>query len=299
MKVRNMMLTKKIVRLVVLALTAVALCACQSSSTRSSTGSISGPPSIPGSVPTGSSPATGSDQGQSPDAQLPTQGRGHHGQEGRRVGKENDNSAGKQSGEGQNEGSRTEGKTDDEILAEALKAFDKSTKDWQQPDPAQQAGQQPAGQGQTETAHQRTMTQGEHHAQLDNALNERFTKFDELMRGERQKVARRDNEDGVGGYGSDNSDYADSEGDPLQTALIDDSPGPPDNASEGDVKGEAIGRERETKDIVRAPPPPDVGDGRGDDVIARQLREAAMKEQDPELRERLWDEYRKYKGGAA
>ena len=33
-----------------------------------------------------------------------------------------------------------------------------------------------------------------------------------------------------------------------------------------------------------------------DDIVAKQLREAALSEEDPELRERLWDEYRKYKG---
>ena len=44
--------------------------------------------------------------------------------------------------------------------------------------------------------------------------------------------------------------------------------------------------------------PPDVGDGEDDDVVARQLREAAMKEDDPELREKLWDEYREYKKSA-
>jgi hypothetical protein len=33
-----------------------------------------------------------------------------------------------------------------------------------------------------------------------------------------------------------------------------------------------------------------------DDIVAKQLREAALAEEDPELRERLWDEYRKYKG---
>ena len=33
-----------------------------------------------------------------------------------------------------------------------------------------------------------------------------------------------------------------------------------------------------------------------DDIIAKQLREAALAEEDPELRERLWEEYRKYKG---
>ncbi len=32
-----------------------------------------------------------------------------------------------------------------------------------------------------------------------------------------------------------------------------------------------------------------------DDIISRQLREAALAEEDPELRERLWEEYRKFK----
>jgi hypothetical protein len=32
-----------------------------------------------------------------------------------------------------------------------------------------------------------------------------------------------------------------------------------------------------------------------DDVVARQIREAAEKEEDPVLRERLWEEYDRYK----
>jgi hypothetical protein len=43
--------------------------------------------------------------------------------------------------------------------------------------------------------------------------------------------------------------------------------------------------------------PADVGDGKDDDVVARQLREAAMKEKDPAIREKLWQEYRDYKKG--
>ena len=45
------------------------------------------------------------------------------------------------------------------------------------------------------------------------------------------------------------------------------------------------------------PLPPDRPDARDDDVVARQLREAAMAEKDPELRESLWEEYRRYKSG--
>lgn len=43
------------------------------------------------------------------------------------------------------------------------------------------------------------------------------------------------------------------------------------------------------------PAPDDVPSGQDDDIVARQLREAAENESDPELREKLWDEYRDYK----
>ena len=42
--------------------------------------------------------------------------------------------------------------------------------------------------------------------------------------------------------------------------------------------------------------PEDIGDGQGDDIVLRQIREAALKETNPVLREKLWDEYRKIKG---
>lgn len=47
---------------------------------------------------------------------------------------------------------------------------------------------------------------------------------------------------------------------------------------------------------ARYPPPDDIPNGNDDDVVARQLREAAMREPDPAVREKLWEEYRKYKG---
>jgi len=47
----------------------------------------------------------------------------------------------------------------------------------------------------------------------------------------------------------------------------------------------------------RSNTPDDIPDGSDDDVIARQLREAAEKETDPELQKKLWEEYRRYKSG--
>ena len=42
-------------------------------------------------------------------------------------------------------------------------------------------------------------------------------------------------------------------------------------------------------------PVADIPTGNDDDVIARQLREAAEAEADPQVKEKLWEEYRKYK----
>jgi len=43
--------------------------------------------------------------------------------------------------------------------------------------------------------------------------------------------------------------------------------------------------------------PDDIPDANDDDIIARHLREAAMQEEDPVLKHKLWEEYRKYKKG--
>ncbi|MCK7598490.1 hypothetical protein M0G74_14510 [Microbulbifer sp. CAU 1566] len=75
--------------------------------------------------------------------------------------------------------------------------------------------------------------------------------------------------------------------------------GPEQNNSSGQATGPGLptkGRKGEfnhtnTATVV----PADIPSGDDDDVVARQIREAAMRESDPELQERLWEEYRKYK----
>ncbi len=51
-----------------------------------------------------------------------------------------------------------------------------------------------------------------------------------------------------------------------------------------------------SEEEIRERTPEDVPVMVDDDIIAKQLREAALAEDDPALRERLWEEYRKYKG---
>jgi hypothetical protein len=60
-----------------------------------------------------------------------------------------------------------------------------------------------------------------------------------------------------------------------------------ERAEQGDTSresGEGAGRDQER-----------YGSGEDDDIVARQLREAAEKETDPELKEKLWKEYEEYK----
>jgi hypothetical protein len=64
----------------------------------------------------------------------------------------------------------------------------------------------------------------------------------------------------------------------------------------GGMGGASSGGGSMPKNTAKYPPPADIPDGDDDDVVARQLREAAMREPDPAVREKLWDEYRKYKG---
>ena len=43
--------------------------------------------------------------------------------------------------------------------------------------------------------------------------------------------------------------------------------------------------------------PEDIPSPQGDDIVAQQLREAAIAEKDPELQAKLWEEYKRYKEG--
>jgi hypothetical protein len=59
---------------------------------------------------------------------------------------------------------------------------------------------------------------------------------------------------------------------------------------DGAAGGADTGQAQDGVPAGSRPPPQD------DDIVARQLREAAEKETDPELKKRLWEEYWRYKG---
>ncbi len=124
-----------------------------------------------------------------------------------------------------------------------------------------------------------SQTEEEHRRRLDRDLNRSLAEFDERLRREQAEL--------------------DEEA----------SRAAAQRAAQGGGGNIAVGRQVGLRPTTA--PPPDAGSGGGDqpdlargeripsgeddDVVARQLREAAQKEQDPELRKKLWEEYRAYK----
>jgi len=143
-----------------------------------------------------------------------------------------------------------------------------------------------------------TMTAAEQVAILDERLDRGTDEFDDLIVRERGIIRRTAKSGpGTGERASGQAPEAYGAG-----AGVGDGPAyrVPPMAGGGGGRGGAMPREVYDADIPQQTavyaPPADIPDGNDDDVVARQLREAAMREPDPALREKLWDEYRKYKG---
>ena len=166
-------------------------------------------------------------------------------------------------------------------------------------------GHAPPDIGDVGETHRGTETDEEKRAGLDDELRATLRELDELLLREQELVeesreaAESSSSDGGGaeGGGEDSGASAadDREGE--------DSAGTPDGGAAGGLPDVPLppptGTPAGGATTGRAPRPPDVGDGRDDDIVARQLREAAQNEKDPALREKLWDEYRAYKHGAS
>jgi hypothetical protein len=167
------------------------------------------------------------------------------------------------------------------------------------------------------------MTPEDRRAQIDRRFDETFAVFDARMRKEQETISqeragRAGSAGAVGGTESGDETMAGAGGEAAGAGAGDGEEGAGagdegegGEGDGGDGSGEAGGVENDGSGqpgggggVGGGGPkgggaaggvPSDIPDGRDDDIVARQLREAAMKETDPELRERLWEEYRKYK----
>jgi hypothetical protein len=172
------------------------------------------------------------------------------------------------------------------------------------------------------------VTHEDRRAQIDRRFDETFAVFDERMRSEQEAVSREraaragstSSTNDQEGQGGDDEEAAGGEGDG-KGGSSGEGEGPGDGSGEGGEGGDgrvastgtsggegeqAGGSGQQTGGgggvgggarggSGPSTVPADIPDGKDDDIVARQLREAAMKETDPELRERLWEEYRQYK----
>lgn len=156
------------------------------------------------------------------------------------------------------------------------------------------------------------MTAEDKRAQIDRRFDETFAVFDERMRKEQETISQERASRGGGSgpaggvAGAAESGYGQSgEGEEGEGMAGEDPYGAEGSpGSRGESAGQRSGEQGGGGGVGGGGPlggsgpntvPADIPDGRNDDIIARQLREAAMKETDPELRERLWEEYRQYK----
>ena len=125
---------------------------------------------------------------------------------------------------------------------------------------------------------------------LGQVLDESLGDFDDVLLEEQQEIASvgRNTEgfgNASGGSGGISLGEQAGDGSGSSVAVVNDAMAPRESPTAGMSEEE-----------VKARTPEDVPMVADDDIIARQLREAALAEEDPELRERLWEEYRKYKG---
>lgn len=135
------------------------------------------------------------------------------------------------------------------------------------------------------------MTTAERVAVLDRQLEASTGVFDAIIREEQrqQRSSRREQSSQPQSSGGAGTESSSSGRNPYEAAS--------DEGGYGSVGGGIGGRSGgapENPAIFEAPD--DIPSGNDDDIVARQLREAAMREADPEVREALWNEYRKYKG---
>ena len=156
--------------------------------------------------------------------------------------------------------------------------------------------------------------------ELEKELDETLGDFDEEIEREQEYAEGRANEDGSeGGSGAFDNEGAfdeydetedgvakggrkpstsgDQQGQQGETAASSDSDsaggesGETSNPRDGQSKNQQQPDEDPNKDDG-----PDVEDLRkNDDIVARQIREAAENETDPELKKKLWEEYYNYK----
>ena len=172
-------------------------------------------------------------------------------------------------------------------------------KDSESPAPKQKSienSEAALGAGQQEGAAQ---TDDEKLSDIENKMDESLTEFDEMLLEKnreisikKQRMSQDAGEDSTA-IGSEDDDMGgqEREGGQDEKRISGGEEKSQQNENAKSPSGPEKGRGTATGQ------PKGIPDGSDDDVVARQLREAAEKETDPQLKKKLWEEYRRYKAG--
>ncbi len=156
----------------------------------------------------------------------------------------------------------------------------------------------PGSSGATGSATPGAPSREERTGELDRKLDASLRELDGLLMEEQEKLAEAASSGGSGSSGGTSGGLRSGSGGAGSSGSAESGSNPGGETSggaTGEESGGAVGGGGAGGGDTGSPAPDDVGDGSDDDIVARQLREAAMAEDDPELRERLWQEYRDYK----
>jgi len=158
------------------------------------------------------------------------------------------------------------------------------------------------------------LTEEERVAELEDRLEKSLARFDGLLLAEQEAIAARgggggatgtetggaDGNSGAGGSvahrGAADGPAGEGAGRGEQARAAEEPGGGSGSDSGGEHGGDGGGARGGVEMRGSGRTPADIPDVSDDDIVARQLREAALSEEDPELREQLWEEYRRYKG---
>ena len=170
----------------------------------------------------------------------------------------------------------------------------------------------PAGGGPGDAANGPGQTSEERRAAIDKRLDDSLGSFDAELRTEQQRVAQERDARRTAAAGSAAAEGrgADKSGDSAGTAATEAPPEDTDSSApgrhpgrakprdpSGDLKSEKAGKKPDDN-AGNGASAREIPDGSDDDVVARRLRQAAQQETDPELKEKLWQEYIDYKKNA-
>ncbi len=135
-------------------------------------------------------------------------------------------------------------------------------------------------------------TEAERQARLEGELEESVGGFDEVLAEEQREISTvsRDTEGFGGGPGGGGGGATVGLGKKEGMRGTGEVATPP-SAGEGRNSPSMEGM---SEDEITARTPDDIPELVSEDIVAKQLREAALAEDDPKLRERLWEEYRRY-----